>query len=958
MVELKIREILMAYLQDEYVRYSKIINNQSEHIQNINNDNIINNNERNQYMKILNDLIITLNNIYNEKLKILKSDDSAYEKKISNYEIFIGIDKIETIIDLIRTWEVLNINIHKELYFTDFKQINQVFIDIGKKIGFKNISDAMNISFGSKYKILVKSDKNFEIYENYFTPLACNTMVSNEKFGVYNYLLENNTETTIDNNIELKINIPSINKSIIINGYFKNDPINSLVRTSQFCKSFIYDKKNQFITLLSNNKYAHINDKFKDLYVKNLTIAELLCHTELIFSNKICSDYDKYIRYSKMMFKNLMQDFLSDSTTIRNQFDIIKLFLTGNTDENINMAGLLFGLLTDKKAGNDIIANIIYKNLNYNSQTKLRKSVVSIKSEFDKFKSLSIDNIDIRKHIVTSKNIPQHIKKIAFDKIDEMRSGGTEYYKQKTYLDIIINFPWHTDNDDSDIFKKAGRSLDESRLFLDNVKNTLDRTVFGHNECKSVMQELLGKWLTNSKSNGKAIGLVGPPGVGKTLIAKALGDALQIPFVQINLGGMEDRCILSGHSYTYSAAQPGLIVRKMVEAGKPRCVMYFDELDKACAKHGVNEIFNVLIHVTDPNTNANFSDAFFNEVTFNLDHVLFVFSYNDSDKIDKILLDRIEKIEVKPFSLNEKINIVRKFLLREIANDIGLKDNFIDISNEDIEYIIEQYTYEAGVREIKRKLESVFLKINLDRIYKRNMFENSLDGDKIIINRKYIDLYLNKPDINIKKIHQTDEIGIINGLYATTNGSGGIIPIIIYQNYIGIKDQFSLNITGSQGNVMKESVDWAFKTAMSLIKDEYRNNFLKNNQFGLHIHTPDGATPKDGPSAGAAFTTAFISCILGKKIKRDIAITGEIEMNGKITGIGGLAYKLRGACKAGVKIVFIPKENSDDLQKIFINDSQLKNNIQIFTVDHVSEILKEAFIENTDAKFDPNIYIT
>jgi ATP-dependent Lon protease len=397
----------------------------------------------------------------------------------------------------------------------------------------------------------------------------------------------------------------------------------------------------------------------------------------------------------------------------------------------------------------------------------------------------------------------------------------------------------------------------------------------------------------------------------------------------------------------------------MVDAGKSRCIIYFDELDKTCTKHGINEIFNTLIHVTDPNTNNHFSDAFFNEVTFNLDKVLFVFSYNDPDKIDKILLDRMEKIEVKPYSLHDKLIITKQFLLNEIATDIGVSNDFIQISNADIEYIIEHYTFEPGVRELKRKMENIFLKINLDRIYGREMFAGITDNvSKININRDHIDKYLNKPLLTIKKIHTCDDIGIINGLYATVNGSGGIIPILIYNNYVGTKNKFILKITGSQGKIMKESVEFAFTTAMNLIKDTYRNTFIKSCQFGLHIHTPDGATPKDGPSAGAAFTTGFISRILGIKIKKDIAMTGEIEMNGKITAIGGLLYKLKGAHKAGVKTIFIPKENKEDLDKILLKDILLGQEINIIPVDHISQILKEAFVGNVKGeKFDPTFYL-
>jgi len=321
----------------------------------------------------------------------------------------------------------------------------------------------------------------------------------------------------------------------------------------------------------------------------------------------------------------------------------------------------------------------------------------------------------------------------------------------------------------------------------------------------------------------------------------------------------------------------------------------------------------------------------------------------------------MEKIEVKPYTVADKLTITNNFLLKEISDGIGLEYGSIQLNNDDIEYIIESHTFEAGVRELKRKLETLFLKLNLDRIYKRNNFENRENFSKenpIVLDRDTINKYLNKPSLHIKSIHKTPDIGIINGLYATTSGSGGIIPILIYNNFVGSKDKFVLKITGSQGKVMKESVSFAFTTAMNLIKEPYRKKFIKEYSNGLHVHTPDGATPKDGPSAGSAFTTAFISRILGKKIRHDIAMTGEIEMNGNITEIGGLAYKLAGAKKAGIKTVFVPKENEKDYIKIKDSDEKLlTDGFNVIIVSHISEILNGALIEEDGNKLDSSIYL-
>lgn len=438
----------------------------------------------------------------------------------------------------------------------------------------------------------------------------------------------------------------------------------------------------------------------------------------------------------------------------------------------------------------------------------------------------------------------------------------------------------------------------------------------------------------------------GPPGVGKTLLAKGLGDALGMPFTQINLGGMEDGAVLTGHSITYSGAVPGLIIKKMVEAGKPRCIMFFDELDKACFRHGRNEIYDILIHVIDPNSNAEFNDKFFQDVRFPINKVLFVFSFNDREKIDRILLDRMEIIDVKAYNMEDKITIAKNFLLKEIIADINIKTPIIELSDEAIGYIVESFTYEAGVRDLKRKIEKILLKINKDRIYKTNTFSKKTKG-KFIITKKVVDEYLSKPNILVKKIHSASEVGIVNGLYATTSGMGGIIPILMYKHHMGKSGKFILKLTGKQGAVMKESVLFAFTIATNLIKSQYCNSFFESYQSGLHIHTPDGATAKDGPSAGCAFTLAFISKILNKKIKNNIAMTGEIEINGCVTAIGGLEYKLDGAKRAGVKLVFVPKENDHDIEKIKqTNKTLFTDNFRYQLVEHITEIVDMALIED------------
>lgn len=966
-MELTLKDFMISFLQYEYGRYSHILHNMLIHIEQLFDSHLLDTFERIKHIKTLNDLIKDINFVYNNRLKKLKEnniieiedDESTYNKINDNSKIFINSNlknfininfqvsdnTLNNVCELVDLYRIKNMDTCKELYFDDFDEIADKISKLGIDIGFFNINDGLNVLVGNNFQHFIKPTlKNiFNIYDKIFIPLSYQKNKPQKGNFIKSTLIETEKDIIIDNYAEITINIDNF-FNISFKGYYNYDTICVVLRTSQICRQYIFEKKKKLIEIIESLKYIH--HKFRLLYAKNLSTAEILSHNETTIKGKIESDYEKYNKYSNMTFPSIMSEFLKDTTNnLKNMYLIIKLLLLG-PDECVNVAGLLFGLTKDKKIGSITVADIIYKTLNFTSQSKLKKSSINIKAELEKLKTITSSDIDLKKQVVASKNMPNNIKKLALEKIEEMKSGSTEYYKQSNYVNILLNFPWPCEDDD--IFSNLKNNLQKGRVFLNKTKETLNKLVYGHDECKNTMNELIGKWITNPKSVGKAIGLVGPPGVGKTLIAKGLGEALGIPFAQINLGGLDDGSVLSGHSYTYSAAQPGLIIRRMVEAGKSRCVLFFDELDKTSSKHGINEIFNVLIHATDTNTNAHFNDKFFQEVTFPLDKVLFVFSYNDSKLVDKILLDRMEKIEVHPYSVKDKVKIVKNFLLKEISESFGFENNTIDFEDDkDIEYLIETFTFEAGVRELKRKIESIISKLNLDRIYDNESYHNIIKNNKVVLNQEVINKYLVKPNISIKKIHDTDEIGIINGLYATTGGSGGIIPILIYSNFVGSKNRFVLKLTGSQGKVMKESVSFSFTTAMNILKLDYKKQFLKDFPYGLHIHTPDGATPKDGPSAGSAFTTAFISRILGKKIKKDIAMTGEIELNGKITAIGGLQYKLIGAKKAGVKTVFVPLENKEDFDKIKEKDNTFINNdFNVILVSHISEILNIALIEN------------
>jgi ATP-dependent Lon protease len=310
-------------------------------------------------------------------------------------------------------------------------------------------------------------------------------------------------------------------------------------------------------------------------------------------------------------------------------------------------------------------------------------------------------------------------------------------------------------------------------------------------------------------------------------------------------------------------------------------------------------------------------------------------SYNDSSLIDPILLDRFVEVKVAPYTLKDKLNIIKDFVLPEIIEEIGLK-KVIKISDEVIKQGILEYTNEAGVRDIKHKLELMLMKINKDVLINNISDEkDELLDVKWDEFKKYIDEKSYKPE----RIHEEPIVGMINGLYATTSGRGGIVPIQILPLY-GEKT-FVLRLTGSLGEVMKESIQCAYTTALNYLKEKGHdvNKILENFTSGFHIHAPCGATPKDGPSAGAAFTLAFISILLNKKIDNETGITGEIELTGKVTKIGGLISKLQGAKLAGIKRVLISDENVDDVEEIKTKYNEIIDNMEIIMVKNILDCL-------------------
>jgi endopeptidase La len=904
----QIKKTKLSILQNSYKELSQIILNLYSHLENLHEHFLLDFSIKQNIFNRLNEINKNINTNYNNYIVEELENKNGLDDWISFFPINYSDN-----------FQLIELNNFSKFIDVNSQPLLKIKIDITQilsSFGYLNLNSILNFFIGDYEKILDKTTINFiKEINSIFVPLSFDIFTVNKDDNFYWRIPKKYEENDLlELTRELWIKYLN-NKYIKINGFFVNDNLGVIYKTSQLNYQNLYTIKNNIEKTLDN---ASVDKKFYKKFIRYDNLGNIYAFTPNEYSNHIEKYYQKYLEVKSSSFLSIMKEFIADDTNLKIMYDIIFILLLGN-EENNDIAGLLINIIKEKKNNSLSLYNLICKNLNFNLLSKIKKANNNVKQELDRLKTLTLEEVDYKKQLVSNKNIPDNIKALALEKISEMKLYNNEYYKQLTYVKHILNFPWPSKNDDI-IYENLKNDNKKAIDFLTNVEDKLNKSSFGHEEAKKSLLQIIGKWISNPSSQGTSFGLVGPPGVGKTLLAKSVSKSLGIPFAQITLGGQNDGELLHGHGYTYSGSQPGLIIKKMVEANKSRCILYFDELDKTTSKHGqINEITSILIHLTDPNMNKSFQDRFFQGVEFPLDKVIMIFSYNDSSLVDPILLDRLKEIQVKPYTTNEKLKICKEFIIPEMIESIGLQsETWTKLSDELIEYIIENYTNEAGVRDIKRYIEKIFLSLNLDKLYNRGIFEK----EKIIeINKKLIGDILEKPNIETLKIHEKPEIGIISGLYATSHGDGGIIPIQIFSNISSNENMYEIKLTGKQGDVMKESVHCSLTAAVNYIKrkkiiKDIDNHMKKNFKHGFHVHAPSTSTPKDGPSAGCAFTSAFISRILNKPIRNDIAMTGEIELTGKITKIGGLNFKLIGAKKAGVKLVFVPKENEKDLNDI------------------------------------------
>ncbi len=541
----------------------------------------------------------------------------------------------------------------------------------------------------------------------------------------------------------------------------------------------------------------------------------------------------------------------------------------------------------------------------------VREQIAMLRKELDGNKEITDEEFFHKQtdELVAGDDIKEKIHK-EIKRFANIPDSGSEAAVQRAYIETLLELPWDKAESDNNDIGNASTVLDKNHYGMDNVK---ERII-----------EFLAVRNLNSKGHSPILCLVGPPGTGKTSIAKSMAEALNKKYVRICLGGVRDEAEIRGHRRTYVGAMPGRIVNGLKTAGVKNPLMLLDEIDKVSNDYK-GDTFSALLEVLDPEENKQFRDHY-TELPVDLSEVLFVATANDVSNIPRPLLDRMEVIEVSSYTENEKFHIAKEHLLKKQYEQNGMTGKMIRISDSAIKDVIRYYTREAGVRELERKIGQLCRKAAVKIVSDENI-------GKVSIGSKNLSEYLGKRKYLAISANEKDEIGIVRGLAWTAVG-GDTLQIEV--NMMPGKGEAKL--TGRMGDVMKESAEIAMSYVRSVgPKYHLDEDVFTSNDF--HIHIPEGAVPKDGPSAGITMATAILSAVTGIPVRCKVAMTGEITLRGKVLPIGGLKEKLLAARLAGIKKVLVPTQNEKDVEEI---SEEIIGDMQIVYVENMNEVLKHA----------------
>lgn len=548
----------------------------------------------------------------------------------------------------------------------------------------------------------------------------------------------------------------------------------------------------------------------------------------------------------------------------------------------------------------------------------LREQLRAIQTELGEGDVWSRELSDLRLKI-EDKKLPEEVKKQAFKEIErltQMPSMAPEVGIIRTYLDWILDLPWVEMTTDNLDVKHAAKILEENHYGLGKAK---DR----------ILEYIAVKSLKPKKERQPILCFVGPPGTGKTSLGKSIANALGRKFVRLSLGGVRDEAEIRGHRRTYIGALPGRIIQTMRRAGSLNPLFMLDEIDKLGADFR-GDPSSALLEVLDPEQNYSFSDHYL-EMAYDLSKVMFITTANSLGSIPPALLDRMEVLEFPGYIEEEKVEIAKRFLIPRQMEESGFEESEIEIEDEALRKLIREYTYEAGVRNLEREVGRLFRKEARLKSEKRKFPK--------LVTTKMVEKYLGPPQFFMTEAERVDEVGLATAIAWTENG-GEIMPVEV----VIMEGKGNLQVTGQIGDVMQESA----QAALSYLKSKARSLKLSPEIFeevDVHVHIPEGAIPKDGPSAGITIATALISAFTERKTFKDIGMTGEITLRGKILPIGGVREKILAAHRAGLKTVLLPEKNAKDLVEV---PKKVRDDIQIKFVKHMDEVLKLALHTEQD----------
>ena len=784
---------------------------------------------------------------------------------------------------------------------------NSNFINIIKYLGNKYLKKNADFDKEQEKKSNLNLSDEFDEETNEFNiknGIKLNIKVDlTNIYGESNELLNEKEQKIVKNNIE-NIGI------IIFNRVYDENKDRTLLKIlKKFDKVIdkIYEKKH-LLDKENNSENVIDNEKIRKIY-EDITKNSL----------KIYKSYEKYILKYKTKKNFDLNEF------IKKNYDI-KIF--------------------DRRIVDSFMEKYNNLDIEVNIEDELNKMPTNKKQEYYEKLCSIIENTPDEKQfyfqVLENNNLDEESKGTILKKIKEMdESNSHDSPKLLNWLQKIKEVPF---NNKKKMSISKDDTIENKKEFLSSAKKYFDNSIYGHEKVKNQLMRQVGKFIMNECDNGNILAFEGPPGIGKTeLIKNGLSKALGLPCAFIPLGGLTDSSYLHGHDYTYTGSDHGKIIDILKQTKCMNPIIYFDELDKVSKSEKGDEIMSILMQLTDPTQNKTFQDKYFRGINFDFSKCLMIFSFNSTENISHILLDRMNIMRLNSLKLYEKIKIGRDFLIPRIMESANI-DNFkVKISDEIFSNIINHYTFEGGVRKLKDRLTDIILELNLRKLT-GDKIENQEINEEIELTKKMIDddLLKDKHTFDYNTRHIENKIGLVNGMWATDCGTGGIGPIQC--SWMPSDKILGLELTGLQGKTMKEAMSVAKTVAWKLIpdnlKNEYAEKWKNSDLYGIHIHKPDAAQPKDGPSGMCGITCAIVSLLTNIKANCEISITGEMDMTGKAKAIGGLDDKLYGVKREGIKLALYPEENQKDANQILDNYPDLvDDNFKIKSYKNIYEAL-------------------